>query len=174
MTKLILILFIVSCSPQQPKDPQIPEPIPPVKGVYYQTTLTSQWAIDLTRISNCVLNHEGFIKEVSAIEKFDFTFDKGIEVIAKYRQDKVTNIKLIKPKAFWSSMVATTFAGNTDDFFLSTKKNPRPMPSMINTAIHERGHLVGYGHGDNYAKGKEDSVNYKLGSISEKYVADCQ
>lgn len=171
MIKLLLLLLVVACSP---KGPRIETPAQPSKGVYYTTDLKSSWAIDLARISNCVLNHEGFIKEVSAIEKFDFTSDSGVEVIAKYRQDKTTNIKLIKPKAFWSSMVATTFAGNTNDFFLSTKKNPRPMPSMINTSIHERGHLVGYSHGDNYAKGKENSVNYKVGSISEKYVSDCQ
>lgn len=132
------------------------------------------WIKDAVNISNCILGQSGLIEEVRNKKEFTFT-DKTPEEVAKSLESP-TKVK-VKTYSYWnpfSSVIATTYANDRTSLYFNLKNNPRNKYAHVNTVFHESLHLWGYSHGDNYPKGKEDSVNYKIGSMSEKYVDDCE
>ena len=113
-----------------------------------------------------------FQNELSAIEKFDFSDDNGSQVLEKLMSNSKT-ITTYRTKNPFSKAIATTYSTDKENMYLNTRKNPREYKFMINTVVHEFLHLVGYSHNDNNPIGKENSVNYYVGSLAEKYSKGC-
>lgn len=185
MKLLLLLLLTVSCTTINSPLPPVVTPVSPVKTevaavkpepvVYYSTTSSVAWVNELVKTANCVVNNEDFIKEVSLFPKYEFTESTPAMVAEAIRAGAPATVRLYTTKLPWSKAIATTFSGDKVNIYLNTRKHPRPMPAMINTLVHERLHLLGFSHGDdNYAKGKENSVNYKAGELSEKYSSICK
>lgn len=130
------------------------------------------WMKSLGTTAECVINNADFQKEVSAIEKFDYSTRNGKQVVADLVAMKDVAISTYKTKNPFSKTIAYTYGGAKTIYF-NTRKNPRDFKEMINTVVHEASHIVGYGHGDNSSKGKEKSVPYWVGAIAEKYVLNC-
>lgn len=130
------------------------------------------WMKSLGTTAECVINNADFQKEVSAIEKFDYSTRNGKQVVADLVAMKDVSISTYKTKNPFSKTIAYTYGGAKVIYF-NTRKNPRSFQSMINTVIHEASHIVGYGHGDNSSVGKGRSVPYWVGAIAEKYVLNC-
>jgi UDP-glucose 6-dehydrogenase len=145
----------------------------PVTKNPFVTNSSLQYMKDVVRVSNCVVANPEFLKEVEAFPKFTFTDKTSKEVADSLRNLKEIMLSTYRPKNPFSKAIATTFAGDPFVYF-STRKNPREMKYMLNTSFHEALHLVEFSHGDNSPIGKEDSVNYMVGTIAEKYSKACE
>lgn len=130
------------------------------------------WMKNLGATAECVIKDQGFQKEVSAIEKFDYSTKNGKQVVADLLTFKNITLSTYKTKSPWSKTIAYRPVGKAEVYF-NLRKNPRDFSEMINTTIHEWLHVYGYGHGDNSSKGKGKSVPYWIGDIAEKYVLNC-
>lgn len=114
-----------------------------------------------------------FKVELARVEKFDYTQDSGRDVLRKLSEHPQCVIRTYATKNPFSKVIATTYSANNVDLYFNLRKNPRPVASMINTAVHECSHLFGYSHGSNSNVGKENSVPYKIGVIAQKHVDQC-
>ena len=179
MNKLILalvaLLGLASClTSVKTKKPSVIDPVVvEEKSKTFHTEVNYDWAKKTVEVSNCVLNHPEFKKRVEAIEKFDYSDLNGVQVYAAYSNGSKCGLRTYKTKNPWSSAIATTYSDDREFFYLNSRKNPRKYDSMVNTSIHECGHLKGFSHGDNRSAGKENSVNYKVGSIAQEISELC-
>jgi len=177
MIKFLLLLIIASCSMA---------PIPSILAPNYAIEVTRPvrvvftcksslpWLVDLTRIANCLANNQDFINEVKTYPKFTHTDKTSTDVANSLESMQGYVISTYKTKSPFSSVIATTYKNDKKTLYLNLRKNPRRLEDMVNTVLHESLHLAGYSHGDNSPKGKEESVNYKVGSLVEKYVGVCK
>jgi hypothetical protein len=135
-------------------------------------TTSKQWVNGLTSIAECVTKNEAFLKEIGQFPKYDYTTKTPAQVESALRSDK-SKMELSTYQApFWSKAIAYRNIGDNTIYF-NRRKNPRQYAEMINTVIHEWLHVAGFDHGNNYATGKQNSVNYHGGLIAEKYVGVC-
>lgn len=175
MKKLILALFlIVSCSTSK----NIESPVDaPSENHAPKTVFISksklEWLTEAARISNCVIGKKEFLDEVESFKGYTYTDKTPDQIVYVLKNPSTAYLNSYKTTNPFSSVVATTYLGDKENIYFNLRKNPRTKKAHVNTAIHEALHLWGFSHGDNYAKGKENSVNYKVGEIAEKYVDDC-
>lgn len=186
---LLLQIFVTACSHSPvPKAPEVvvikdPQTLPvetevvldrePFEKVVFTAKSTLPYMIDVARVANCVLSNPEFIKAVALYPKFTFTDKTPAQVAESLRDPKPVVLSTYRTKNPYSAAIATTFAGDPVVYF-NTRRNPRPTPEMLETAFHEGlGHIQGYGHGDNYPAGKEDSVPYALGTIGARFITGC-
>jgi hypothetical protein len=133
---------------------------------------TLPWMSSLAKTADCIVQSKKFKEEVCSIKSFDYSKKTGHQVIEDISNSRAFVVSTYKTKSPWSKAIATTY-GKPKVVYFNTRKNPRDVPSMVNTLVHEWLHVLNYSHGDNSSKGKENSVNYKVGSIAEKYVQEC-
>jgi len=180
MKKLILFLLVTSCtsivsSPSkialESLAPDLSIPVAPRK--VFSSSSDTEWLKLAINKANCVLNNQDFIAEVEAFKDYTFTDKSSPQVANAIKELKPIKVALYKTKNPFSKAIATTYASDRETVYINTRRNPRAMPDMVNTIIHEGLHLAGFSHGDNSPVGKENSVNYKVGSIAEKYVEKC-
>jgi predicted Zn-dependent protease len=178
--KLLTLLLLVSCNYRaEVLTPELPAPAPIIEeelqiaSIKLTPKSSLSWVADLTKVAACVLTNKDFIKEVSAIEKFDLSTATGKEVAAAYSKGGSYVISTYKTKSPWSKVIATTYKSDPTTLYLNLRLNPRRMEAMVNTIVHEVGHLKGFSHGDNSSVGKGKTVNYWVGDIAEKYVKLC-
>jgi hypothetical protein len=143
----------------------------PLKKVVFTADSSLQYMKDVARVANCIANDKDFLKEVEVYPRFTFTDKTPRQVAESLRDPKPVTLSTYRTKNPWSAAIAMTIEKVV---YFNTRKNPREMKEMANTACHEGlGHIQGYGHGDNYPTGKESSVPYALGTICEKFVVRC-
>lgn len=138
----------------------------------FHTEVKYTWVKEVVATANCVLHHKKFIEAVEAVDLFDYSDKNGKQVIADLHKSNC-GIRTYKTKNIWSKVLATTYSSDREYFYFNTRKNPRELKYMVNTAIHECLHLVGYGHGNNSSVGKQNSVPYGVGSMAEEVVEFC-
>lgn len=176
---LLITYFASSCATNKNKTtkptPELsPVEIPQltiVKDVF-DSKSSLKWIKDLGEFANCTIKKEFFIKRVASVISFDYSSDNGEQVFNNLINHKCT-IRTYKSKNPWTKAVATTWNNNDKDLYLNVRRNPRKIPYMINTVVHECLHNVGYGHGDNKSKGKSGSVNHKVGKIAQEESKGC-
>lgn len=178
MKILLLLLLLASCTTNQPVKRLVPEPKKPITResekpykVFFPSNSTKdiEWIQKLSKTANCVLNRGHFRHLVHEAPSFDYTEDNGKQVFSKLTSARC-ELNLQKTKWPWSSAIAWYKNGKV--YFNSRKLN-RSLKSMVNSFFHECLHLVGYSHGDNYSKNKEDAVNYRVGKLAENYTNKC-
>lgn len=182
MKNILLLIALASCTTVANKAPEVvpakpvtPVSVPttPAKREIFYSKSSLPWVKELINKANCVVNSQDFLNEVKAWPKFTYSDATGEDVYKSILNLHKVNVETYQTKNPWSKAIATTYAGVNDTVFLNTRRNPRDMKYMINTVLHEPLHLVGYSHGDNSPAGKENSVNYRVGSIAEKYADSC-
>jgi hypothetical protein len=156
-----LLLLLISCS--QPVKNLIPieEKFTHFKSYTYG---------DVAGVANCVL----FLPEFKVlVEGLTYTFTKktGAEIYQDLISPKQTAIKPFWTRNIFSNMVGTTFRG--DDTIYFNARQTRKLENWVNTAFHERLHVLGYSHGDNKPKGKQDAPHFKIGLIAQGLVHKC-
>lgn len=106
--------------------------------------------------------------------EFTHTKDTVVQVfnhIASNHKDMIIEVLPWKPFNPWTAAIATTFKNKPGKVFINVRKiNQRSIAEYVNTLVHESCHLLGYGHGSNSPKGKENSVPYWLGVQSEEWA----
>jgi len=168
-----MLLLIVGCSTNKaPRtNAETIVNLPSIgKPFTYKSSLN--WVKDLSEKANCTVNLESFQKELISIEKFDYSDDNGSQVLSKLLGSSKT-IRTYKTKNPFTKVIATTYGSDKESMYFNLRKNPRKPELMINTACHEKLHLDGYSHGDNNRAGKENSVNYFVGTLCQKYSKEC-
>jgi ssRNA-specific RNase YbeY (16S rRNA maturation enzyme) len=118
-------------------------------------------------MSNKALGCEELYAKISS-EQFTFTSEKGEEISKKLRSNNFpTPVISYKSKNPWSASLAYTTPAEKV-IYLNLRNINRSQESIAETVIHEWTHLKGYSHGDNYPKGKEDSVPYKVARLARE------
>jgi hypothetical protein len=127
---------------------------------------------EIANIANCVVRLDEFRDKVISFKNYTFTSLSGDQIYEILRTKKTTIIRPIWPRNIFTKMIGTTFSGDESIYFnaRSTRKNP----SWVNTAIHERLHILGLSHGDNNPRGKENAPHFKIGSFAEELAHKCQ
>lgn len=125
---------------------------------------------EVIKVTDCVIELKEFQDEVRAIKSFTSSKENGAQVVEKILSPKKAVIRhYLKLSA---KVTAKTVSGEV--YWNRYKKiNPRPLPKMVNTGMHERLHVLGYNHDGNKARINQESVPYKVGDIAEKYVKKC-
>lgn len=177
MIKLLSLVLLYACASNQPIKTTTPEiepsePTNSISEVKIGVKSSLPWVFELASKTKCVLLNKDFQNEIKSIEKFDMSEASGAQVLEKMLSTE-SNISTYTSKNPFSSAIATTYQ-NDNTLYLNTRKNPRPMPQMINTICHEHSHVAGFSHGDNNPKGKEKTVPYFIGDICEKYSTQCE
>lgn len=131
------------------------------------------WVSSLAEKANCTIKNKDFLKEVEGF-KFTHTIHAGAKVAKDIKALPSIKIATYKTKNPFSKAIATTYPSDKETVYLNLRANPRDMESMVNTVCHEATHILGYSHGDNSPKGKENSVPYKVGSLCQKYFKNCK
>lgn len=180
----LVALLLVGCSTvKKPIQESAIEAIvenesPPVSEFYKCSERTSgfctdsnlSWMIEVVRVSNCVYGKEAFLEKIKNYPKFTHTSDTPAQVYEKLKTLPLAKIETYR-SLFPSS--ATAYTQNSVIRY-NTRNNPRGLVKMVRTATHEMTHVVGYSHGDNYPGGKENSVGYAVGTLSEEFVSACK
>lgn len=175
MKLLLLIILLFSCvsTPEKP----LQELPPGVQGEVFKYKTSHELLQRVTEKANCVLGLKEFQDEVKAIESFDYSNDNGKEVLEKLLSGSCTVSTYITKwySPYKCSVLATTYTGDKEKFYINIRScvYPRKEKSLLNTFFHECLHLLKYSHGDDSPAGKDNSVNYKIGSVAEKYYNNC-
>jgi len=112
---------------------------------------------------------------------FTYTKDYRVDILRKISDEIVERVTKRNPvmiKAYrtfnpWSAAIAMTKKSEPGVIYINTRKIARrDEADYINTLVHEFMHIVGYSHGSNSPKGKEDSVPYRMGSIAEDWARE--
>jgi hypothetical protein len=176
MKSLIVLLFILISGCSHTYDYQsIAEESAKVLAPEYapfKSKSNLSWINELTSTVNCVVNNREFLNEVKSFNKYTHTTATPEQVYISLINLSNFNVSTYKAR-IGSRVIATTYKSDKATLYLNLRKNPRELKYMVNTVIHEGLHLAGYSHGDNSPAGKDNSVNYKVGSIAEKYADKC-
>lgn len=180
MYKLLVVAFLLSCSGQESRDRQNP-------GIFlgqkrFTTNSNELWLARAISLANCVSDQSDFIDEIKKTNRFSFTNDTSMAVAEKIGSGIGIEVELyssILPKCtrwipdWMCSNVNAYHDPKTGKIYLNTRNNPRQFIDMVDTLVHERAHIW-YSHNGNF-KTKEnlESVPYKVGEISRKYVEKC-
>lgn len=171
MFRFLLIFLIISCGSVKTKKPVKPIEYGQYDYLYFVNISGKSYVKRAVNIANCVNNNEDFIKAVSLVESFDYSDHNGAQVAKALKSENQVKVDDYKTWDPWSSVNAKFHYGIIS---FNNWNNPRQDKSMVNTLIHERLHFLKYGHGDNYNQDKKkNSVNHKVGKLSEKYVENC-
>lgn len=125
----------------------------------------------LADIGNCLVYKAKFYDEIKAHKQFDYTKDSSETVADKL--SLYTPVVLTTYSKRFTKTIAYRNKGSNVIYLNLVKLKSIPTKEGVNTLWHERSHVVGYGHGDNYAAGKDNSVPYGTGKMSEKYFDEC-
>jgi hypothetical protein len=157
MKKLLLLLVVFSVSSH---------------AGFIPSRNSAKYIHTISKIANCIVKNQNFLSEVKEIRSFDFSLANGLYVVQQLEKDIEIKITTYRPWNRWS--VANAYSVNGKPLInFNVYNNPRPIPKMVNTVIHESLHVYGINHGDQYRAGKEKSANYWVGEIAEKYVKEC-
>lgn len=101
----------------------------------------------------------------------DKTPEQVFNHIASNHQHMTATIKPWKPLNPWTSAIATTFKNKPGEIYINVRKiNQRSIAQYVATLSHEATHILGYSHGSNSPKGKEDSLPYWLDAKAEAWA----
>ena len=132
---------------------------------------TDKRAEEAKEVANILVKNVKFLEGIGKMEKFDFSTLSGAE-IASWFQPQTIEIKLYKPFNCFSRALGKSLKNRV--VYLNARKLDRPVESLVNTIIHELIHVLDVdekcGHGDSWAKGKEDSAPYKIGGFAEYFL----
>lgn len=126
----------------------------------------------LADIGNCLVLKHNFYADIEAHKQFDYTKDTSVEVATKLT-DYIPVVLTTYYKPWPSKTIAYRNPGSNVIYLNTRFLQSKPTKDRLNTLWHERAHVRGYDHGDNYAKGKGNSVNYGTGKIAESYFDEC-
>lgn len=184
--KFLILFFLFSCATAQKDAPLIQldkdeiqastEVISSPTHIVFTTKSSLPWVHEVSRIANCVINNEDFLKEVAAYPKFTYTDKVGADVAKALREHAPIEVRTYKTLNPRSKTNAYVLPSKRNEVYLNTRKYKNPTSRWVQTLVHESLHPE-FSHGNNdIDKDTEEklaSVNYVVGSIAEKYAEKC-
>jgi len=135
-----------------------------------------------TEKANEIISNGKLFNAVALKENFDMTDVDGEFIVERMREfiasGKVVNVKTYKSRNPWSKALGYFSSSRPLDINLNTRKLNRSQASFTNTLIHEFCHMLDnydderYGHGDNSAAGKQNTVPYWVGKQAGNIVSN--
>jgi len=139
---------------------------------------------DAVLLANQLLQGKyGFLDKVREVTSFEYSKNhtthqpvSGEDIAPLLAQKVDVSIKKYKPWYIWSKAIASTIPG-VPVIRLNQYKLNRPADETAATLIHECVHIVdtqkklSFGHGNNYAYGKELSAPYQIEKIAQEIIA---
>ena len=121
--------------------------------------------------ANNILGDEGFHRELSAIEHFEYANASGAIISRLIKESKIeAQVKFYSKRLTRAN--AYTKPKYPDSIFLNDKRLNRSAESIAATLVHEYIHLLDYadkeyyfGHAGNSSTGKENTAPYKIDNI---------
>ena len=86
----------------------------------------------------------------------------------------IAEVRFYKPRWPWSAALAYVQGNNPKTIYINERKLNRSEASIAATIAHEYIHVLdnytpeSFGHGDNYASGKDNSAPYYFGQVVEE------
>jgi len=135
-------------------------------------------------ISNRLLQGDGgFFSKIREIKAFDYSKNRanhqpvsGAEIAALFAKKIDVSVQTYKPWYIWSKAIAATTPGE-HVIRLNQYKLDRSVEETTATFIHECVHILdteknlSFGHGNNYARGKERSAPYQIEKIAQDIIS---
>jgi hypothetical protein len=131
----------------------------------------------------CVLTTKFFreLEFVKLSEGVTFTWTKlkreeimnqiSDEIVERVTKRRPVTLKRWRPPNPFTSAIAMVKRGEPCVIYINARKiAKRDEADYINTLVHEFMHVVGFSHGSNSPRGKEDSVPYRMGQIAEDWA----
>lgn len=137
------------------------------------------WIRETAEVANCVIKQSGLIRDVERVRVFDLAVlgdQRGpVGVAVAKRMQAFTPVIVSTYCKYPSGGVQTNAYRNVGSnvVYINTCVPRNPLASRVNTLVHERLHVVGFGHGDNSWRGKQNTVPYRVGTLAEKYTNAC-
>jgi hypothetical protein len=135
---------------------------------------TNEKLLKAATIAETVLNDPKFIETIQNRPlKFTHTKDTPKEVVAKMiaHLNKPSTVIVDEYRSFnpWSAAIG--YSNGEGEVFINMRKiNYNSVLDYVGTFVHEWMHEIGYSHGSNNPKGKENSVPYWVGNLAATYA----
>lgn len=176
--KLLILLVLASCATyEQPKSPELPinAPIDQEYVInYYVNSSSLDWVKETIRIANCVTNEPNFHKEILDNGKY-MHFEGENKDIVKALLSSVRAEVGTYYKRF-TKAIAYRNVGSNKIWFNRYKAKATSMKGKLETMIHERLHVLGFGHKGNSRNkyNNIESVPYKVAKIAGGWYETCK
>lgn len=181
MKNFLILFLLISCSGVQLKSepneikPELLEvksaqvAINPIES-RFEIVRELPYFKEVVKVADCVMNLKDFQDEISKIESFGNTKETGEQVKNTMLLPIKAKLRYYKNPNPWSSVTAYTVK---DEVYFNSRKT-RSLASNVNTAIHERIHVLGYKHVSSKNIGRDIDNAYMIGNMAEKYVGKCK
>lgn len=176
--KYLLLLVLISCATQKPK--QVTEIIFPVNDpfdsslVFYENESTLESIAKAIKVANCVTLDPRFHDDIIKNGKYEHFNGDNKEISTKLLSDKKAIVGTYYKR--FTKAIAYRNPGTDKIWFNRKYTKTSSGSSKLNTMIHERLHVLGFGHKGN-SKNKYnniESVPYKVGKLAQTYYNDCK
>ena len=132
-------------------------------------------------IANALLSSEDFLAAIKSYPAFDLSSDgidavTGKEIAGYIEHYDGPNfcIRVFWPRWRWSKVLGRVRSSKPRTIELNARRLRRPIPSLVNTIVHEFIHCLdhwqtdaNFGHGGNSSKGKHETAPYYIGGLAE-------
>lgn len=178
--KYLILLVLFGCATQETRKPHeivypVNAPIDPEYVInYYVNASTLEWVKDTIKIANCVTNEPNFHKEVLENGKYEHFDGDNQDIVDALLSSKKAEVGTYYKR--FTKAVAYRNPGTNKIWFNRKFSKNSSGASKLNTMIHERLHVLGFGHKGNskYKYNNVESVPYKVGKIAQGWYETCK
>lgn len=130
-------------------------------------------------LTNQLLQDTAFFEGIRQHDGFDMSTASPIQIADLMQSSNaVVTVELYKSKNPFSKVLAYEDSRYPNMVFLNSRRLKRSVASICNTIVHECVHALDaaekglrFGHGDNYAHGKENTAPYWIGDLAEEVIS---
>ena len=185
LKSLLILLFLFSCSNSPTKkvitetvEVPIEAPIE-IYSSFYVNKDTRSWVGDVIKTANCITINKNFHKDILSHGSYEHYTGSNKAIVKSLLSNKVATVgTYYKKYSVWpkrTSVRAYRNIGSNKIYINRANVSNKADANLVNTFIHERLHVLGYGHKGNkkYKYNNINSVPYAVGAKSEKYFKQC-
>ena len=141
--------------------------------------ITVDTTLDIKLVRAASLAQEFFDTQlhlILGVPRFTYTDLTPEQVFNKIASNlDLIDVKILpwRPLNPWTAAIATTFKSKPGEIYINVRKvKQRSVADYVGSTIHECLHLppFNFSHGSNSPKGKENSVNFRVGALAGEWA----